>query len=147
MLPYHHQPGTKQAHPIQEKLETRSSKQMRRSRKYLHWQTDIMWPYQMSPISITMGVNRRARLTWSLRWYTTPSLADKRFYDAGYVSICDRSEVNLYDRRTLKITVSKEAAFKGWICLATGLWRIPLQNEMKKISTQTLILDGPTGLE
>ena len=32
---------------------------------------------------------------------------------AGYVSICDDAEVNIYDGRTVKITVSEEAVLKG----------------------------------
>ena len=49
-----------------------------------------------------------------------PALADNsllsggKFSDAGYMSICDRSEVNFYDRQSVKITVSEEAVLKGW---------------------------------
>ena len=82
-----------------------------------------------------------------------PALADNsllsggKFSDAGVVSICDRSKVNLYYGRTVKITVSEEAVLNGLRCPATWLWRIPLQNEITNINTKTLLLDGPTSLE
>ena len=37
-----------------------------------------------------------------------------KFVDAGYVSICDGSEVNLYDGQSVKINVSEEVVLKGW---------------------------------
>ena len=82
-----------------------------------------------------------------------PELADNsllswgKFADAGYVSICNRSEVNVYNKRTVKITVSEEAVLKGFRCPTTGMWRIPLQNKITNINTQTLLFGGPTGLE
>ena len=82
-----------------------------------------------------------------------PALAEKslvsggKFPEAGYVSICDGNEVNLYDGHMVKITVSEEAVLKGWKCPATRLCRIPLQKEITNINTQTLLLDEPTGLE
>ena len=67
--------------------------------------------------------------------------------DAGYVYICDGSKVNLYDGRSVKITASKEAVLKGWIFPTTKLWRIPLQSEITNLTTQTLFLNGPTGVD
>ena len=49
-----------------------------------------------------------------------PALAEKsllsrnKFAEAGYVSICDDAEVNIYDGRTVKIVVSGAAVLKGW---------------------------------
>ena len=37
-----------------------------------------------------------------------------KFAKAGYVSICDESEVNIYNGRTVKIVVSEAAVLKGW---------------------------------
>ena len=70
-----------------------------------------------------------------------------KFAEAGYISVCDGDEVNIYDGRTAKITISEEAALKGWFCPHQRLWRIPLQQHITNYNTQTLILDGPTGME
>ena len=40
-------------------------------------------------------------------------LSGGKFADSGYVSICDRSKVNLYDGQSVKVTVYKEAVLKG----------------------------------
>ena len=48
-----------------------------------------------------------------------PALAGKsllkgaKFSEAGYISVCDGDEVNLYDSRTARIIVSEEAVLKG----------------------------------
>ena len=65
-----------------------------------------------------------------------PGLADQsllsggKFAKAGYVSICDDAEVNIYDGRTVRITVSEEAVLKGWRCPRTRMWRIPLRQRL-----------------
>ena len=53
-------------------------------------------------------------------------LSRGKFAEAGYVSVCDGYEVNIYDDRTATITVSDNAVLKGWQCPRTKLWRIPL---------------------
>ena len=73
-------------------------------------------------------------------------LSGNKFSDARYVSICDGNKVNLYDEQSVKITVSEEAVLKGWRCPHTKLWRIPLQNHITNLTTQTVLLNGPTGL-
>ena len=67
-------------------------------------------------------------------------LSGGKFSDAGYVSTCDRSEVNLYDRQSVKITVDEEAVPKVWIFANTKLWRIPLQTDITNLTNQTLLL-------
>ena len=61
--------------------------------------------------------------------------------------ICDDAEVNIYDGRTVKITVSEEAVLKGWWCPRTRMWRIPLKHTVRNEQTDTLILNSPSGLE
>ena len=63
------------------------------------------------------------------------------------MSICNDAEVNIYDGRTVKITVSEEAVLKGWRCLRTRMWRIPLKHTVRNEQTDTLILNIPSGLE
>ena len=74
-------------------------------------------------------------------------LSGKKIADAGYISICDGEEVNIYDGRTAKITVSEEAVLKGWHCPHYNLWRVPLQSNVTNFNLHTLLLDGPTGTE
>ena len=40
-------------------------------------------------------------------------LSGAKFDEAGYISVCDGEEVNLYDSRTTRIVVSEEAVLKG----------------------------------
>ena len=40
-------------------------------------------------------------------------LSGEKMAEAGYISVCDGDEVNLYDSRTARIVVSKEAVLKG----------------------------------
>jgi hypothetical protein len=58
----------------------------------------------------------------------------------------DKEEVNFYDPKTTKITVSEEAVLKGWLCLAAGLWQLPLVKNPVSLNTDTLLLDHPTKL-
>ena len=51
------------------------------------------------------------------------------------------------NEQTVKMTVSKEVMLKGWRCPHTKLWRIPLQTHIKNLTTQTLLLNGPTGTD
>ena len=82
-----------------------------------------------------------------------PALADQsllsgnKFSKAGYVSIYNDSEVNIYDGRTVKIVVSEAAVLKGWQCLRIRMWRVPLQHNVTNLNKDTLLLNGPTGTE
>ncbi len=40
-------------------------------------------------------------------------LSGRKFAKAGYVSICNNKEVNIYDGRTVQIFVSKAVVLKG----------------------------------
>ena len=72
-------------------------------------------------------------------------LSTSKFADAGYTAIYDENEVNFYDAKTTKITVSAGAVLKGWHCPCTNLWRIPLVPIVTNLNTDTLILDHPSG--
>ena len=60
-------------------------------------------------------------------------LSTIKISSAGYITIYDSKEVNIYDSNTTKIIVSEEAVLKGWRCLKSTLWRIPLTSQVKKI--------------
>jgi len=47
-------------------------------------------------------------------------LSTSKFAAAGYTTIYDENEVNFYDTKTTKITVSAEAVLKGWCCPHTS---------------------------
>ena len=69
-------------------------------------------------------------------------LSGGNFSQAGYISVCNYKEVNLYDMRTVKINVSEEAVLKGWRRPRENLWRIPLVKcEITNENTQTLLLN------
>ena len=72
-----------------------------------------------------------------------PELADQsllrgtKFSDAGYISICDNKEVNIYNDHTSHIIVSEAAVLKVWKGPCTKLWRVPLQMCVTKLNTHT----------
>jgi len=72
-------------------------------------------------------------------------LSTSKFAAAGYTTIYDENEVNFYDTKTTRITVSAEAVLKEWRCPCTNLWRIPLVPIVTNLNTDTLILDHPSG--
>ena len=74
-------------------------------------------------------------------------LSGEFFSEAGYISVCDGDEVNLYDIRNTRIIVSEEAVLRGWFCPHTNIWRIPIQSKVTDLKKHTLILDGPNGTE
>ena len=57
-----------------------------------------------------------------------PALVDQsllsggKFAKAGYISICDGEEVNIYDGRTAQIEVSEASVLRGWRFPRTKLW-------------------------
>ena len=67
--------------------------------------------------------------------------------ESGYLSVCDRDKVNIYDGITATITVSEEAVIKGCRCPYTKLWRISLRYQVTDLNMHTLVLNGTTGLE
>ena len=82
-----------------------------------------------------------------------PSLANQslisggKFIEAGYVSVCDWEEVNIYNVHTAKITVSEKSVLTGWRCSRTRLWIISLQEKITNPNLHTFLLNGPTGKE
>ena len=74
-------------------------------------------------------------------------LSGNKLAQAGYVTICENPEVNIYDGLTAKIIVSEKAVLKRWFCPKSRMWRIPLQTHIRNNNTDTLLLNGPTGTE
>ena len=65
--------------------------------------------------------------------------------EAGYVSIFDNDEANVYDTHNTVIKVSRSVVLKGYKCPKTGLWRITLTKnpitEKSNLNTDTVIVD------
>ena len=74
-------------------------------------------------------------------------LSGSKFSNAGYISICDNKEVNIYDGRTSRVLVSERAVLKVWKCPRTKLWHVLIQLCVTNLNTHTLLLDGHTGTE
>ena len=74
-------------------------------------------------------------------------LSGSKFANAGYISICDNKEVNIYDGRTSRVLVSERAVFIVLKCPRTKLWNVLLKPCVTNLNTHTLLLDGPTGTE
>ena len=55
------------------------------------------------------------------------------------------NKVNVYDGCTAQIVVSEAAVLKGWCCLQSIIWCVPLQVHTTNLNMYTLLLDGPTG--
>ena len=72
-------------------------------------------------------------------------LSTSKLATAGYITVYDGNEVNVYDGTTTKIVVSEEAVLKGWRCPKSTLWRIPLTAQVRNLNTDTLLLDSPDG--
>ena len=56
-------------------------------------------------------------------------LSTSKFASAGYITIYNSKEVNIYDSNTATIVVSEEAVFKGWRCPKSTLWSIPITSQ------------------
>jgi hypothetical protein len=74
-------------------------------------------------------------------------LSASKVVNADYIAIYNKEEVNYYNAKTTKITISEEAVLKGWQCPAAGLWRLPLVEKQVNLNTNTLLLDHPTKLQ
>ena len=62
---------------------------------------------------------------------------------AGYIQIFDNEQVNVYDSRNTKITVSRGAVLRGWHLPNEGLWRIPLVKQAHdaiNLNTDTVLV-------
>ena len=73
----------------------------------------------------------------------TSFLSTSKLADAGYVTIYDGDKVNVYDGRTARIHVSEAAVLQGWQFSCERIWRIPITSTVKKINTDTLLLNCP----
>ena len=74
-------------------------------------------------------------------------LSGSKFSKAGFISVCNKDKVNIYDRRTEKNVVSEESVLQGWRCPNTNIWHIILQENIFNANKHTILLDGPSVFE
>ena len=106
--------------------ETRSFKQVLSPPQFLRWR---MAPHPTPGTTIALlehRIQEPARTVNMVPVLANQYLIRKRkFAEAGYVSVCDGEEVNIYDGYTAKITVSEKAVLIGWRGPQTRLWESP----------------------
>ena len=79
-------------------------------------------------------------------------MSTNQFAQAGYITVFDKEEVNIYDANDVKITVTRGAILRGWRCEETGFWRIPVcptirSHNVTNLNTQTILVkESPSEL-
>ena len=79
-------------------------------------------------------------------------MSTNQFAQAGYITVFDKEEVNIYDANDVKITVTRGAILRGWRDEETGLWRIPVcptirSHNVTNLNTQTILVkESPSEL-
>ena len=67
-----------------------------------------------------------------------------KFADAGYLTIFDGEEVNIYNGLKARLKISKEVVIKEWRDPETGLYQIPLKERVDNLNTDTVLLNKET---
>jgi hypothetical protein len=74
----------------------------------------------------------------------TSLISTVKFAEAGYVTIFDQDQVNIYDQHNTIITVLQAAILRSWREPGTNdLWRIPLVPVISNQNTNTVIVAHP----
>ena len=89
------------------------------------------YPFQVrdpaKQLHITPGITTNSLL----------STSTSKFAAANYITIFDKEEVNIYDANDTIIAVTRGAILRGFICSASGLWRIPLVDMVSNSHTRS----------
>jgi len=72
----------------------------------------------------------------------TSLVSTAKFVDAGYTTIFDGNQVNIYDQHDTNITVSRAAIIRGWQERGTNEWLfwIPLVPIVRNNNTETILI-------
>ena len=71
----------------------------------------------------------------------TSLMSTAKFSNAGYTTIFDGDQVNIYDQHDTVITVSRAAIIRGWREPGTNeLFRIPLVPIVRNNNTETILV-------
>ena len=71
-------------------------------------------------------------------------LSASKFADAGYVTVLMETEVLIYDKEDYYKSIKTDAVLRGWRDPASGLWRVPLQDEVAPHKSKYVLLDQAT---
>ena len=67
-------------------------------------------------------------------------LSTAKFATAGYITVFDSKEVNIYDANNTKVSVTREALLRGWFDKTANLWRVPLLPIVLNETTNTVLV-------
>ena len=67
-------------------------------------------------------------------------LSIPKFAAAGYITVFDGEEVNIYDAYNTKVIVTREAILRGWFDKTANLWRVPLLPIVLNETTNTVLV-------
>jgi hypothetical protein len=56
----------------------------------------------------------------------TTLVSNDKVADAGYVTVYDKDEMNVYEAAITQIVAKEDAVMTGWCDWEMGLWRVPL---------------------
>jgi hypothetical protein len=70
-------------------------------------------------------------------------LSTAKFAEAGYITVFNNKEVNIYDAHNTMYKVSRAAILRGWFDKAAKLWRIPLIPVVLNSNTDTVLVNKP----
>ncbi len=70
-------------------------------------------------------------------------LSTAKFAAAGYITVFDGKEVNIYDANNTKVSVTREAILPGWFDKKANLWRVPLLLVVCNPTTKTVLVAKP----
>ncbi len=70
-------------------------------------------------------------------------LSTTKFAKAGYITVFDNEEVNIYDAHNTTSKVSRAAILQGWFDKTANLWQIPLIPVILNSNTDTVLVNKP----
>lgn len=86
------------------------------------------------------GLRQPANTADSIPTLKTTLVSNSKLADAGYTSVFDKDEVNVYDNNTTEIKITGAAVMTGFRDKTTGLWRVPLKSNPTNLNTDTRLL-------
>ena len=77
-----------------------------------------------------LNIRKEAREIHMVPGIQNNLISTNKLAQAGYIQIFDDEQVNVYDAKETKITVSRGAVLQGWRLPDERLWRIPLVKQV-----------------
>jgi hypothetical protein len=91
-------------------------------------------------MELNNGLRQPANKADSIPSLKTTLISNSKLADAGYITVYNDKEVNVYDSKTTSVIPTKAAIMTGWRNKRTRLWRIPIQNSIANKNTDTRLL-------